>query len=57
MPLSDPDEVQILSFETDGRTVRLRCVVRPDRAQAILLDHLGLILPQRLSLLKGISQM
>ncbi len=42
---------------TDGRSVKLRCVVRPDRAQAILLDHLGLILPQRLRLLKGISQM
>jgi transposase len=42
---------------TDERTVRLRCVVRPDRAQAILLDHLGLELPQRLRLLKGLRQM
>jgi transposase len=32
----------------DGRELRLRCVVRPDRAQAILLDRLGLELPQRL---------
>ena len=39
---------------TDGRTVRLRCVVRPDRAQAILLQHLGLELPQRLRLPKGV---
>jgi transposase len=42
---------------TDGRTVRLRCVVRPDKAQAILLDHLGLKLPQRLRLPRGMRQM
>jgi len=33
---------------TDGRELRLRCVVRPDPAQAVLLDWLGLELPQRL---------
>ena len=33
---------------TDGREVRLRCVVRPDLAQARLLDRLGLDLPERL---------
>jgi len=33
---------------TDGREVRLRCVVRPDSAQAHLLDRLGLDLPERL---------
>lgn len=32
----------------DGRDMRLRCVVRPDRAQAILLQRLGLDLPTRL---------
>jgi hypothetical protein len=32
----------------DGRELRLRCVVRPDAAQATLLDRLGLDLPQRL---------
>lgn len=31
-----------------GREIRLRCVVHPDRAQAILLDRLGLELPRRL---------
>ncbi len=31
-----------------GRDVRLRCVVRPDPSQAMLLDRLGLELPQRL---------
>jgi len=32
----------------DGRDLRLRCVVRPDPAQARLLDRLGLDLPERL---------
>jgi hypothetical protein len=32
----------------DGRDLRLRCVVRPDAAQAALLDRLGLELPERL---------
>ena len=31
-----------------GRELRLRCVVRPDAAQAALLDRLGLDLPERL---------
>jgi transposase len=30
------------------RQLRIRCVVRPDRAQALLLDRLGLRLPERL---------
>ena len=32
----------------DRGEMRLRCVVRPDRAQAILLERLGLELPRRL---------
>lgn len=40
----------------DGRTVRLRCIVRPDRAQSILLDHLGLILPERLRISKELRK-
>jgi len=42
---------------TDGRTVRLRCVVRPDKAQTILLHHLGLELPQRLKIPKGVTDL
>ncbi len=33
---------------TPEREVRIRCVVRPDRSQALLLDRLGLRLPRRL---------
>ncbi len=31
-----------------GRELRLRCVVRPDKAQAVLLQRLGLRLPERI---------
>ena len=34
--------------EEPSREVRIRCVVRPDKAQAMLLDRLGLRLPERL---------
>jgi transposase len=47
----------VVAPTTDGRTIRLRCVVRPDRAQKILLDHLGLKLPQRLTMPRGMSEM
>ena len=39
------------------REVRIRCVVRPDRAQAALLDRLGLRLPERLRLPSGACEM
>ena len=39
----------------DGRDLRLRCVVRPDRAQAALLDRLGLDLPQRLRIRRALA--
>ena len=33
--------------DTKKSDLRNRCVVRPDREQAILLQHLGLTLPER----------
>lgn len=47
----------VVAPTTDGRTIRLRCVVRPDKAQAILLQHLGLTLPKRLRLPRGVARM
>ncbi|HEV3255865.1 MAG TPA: IS1634 family transposase [Gemmataceae bacterium] len=47
----------VVAPTTDGRTIRLRCVVRPDKAQSILLDRLGLKLPQRLRLPAGMGRM
>jgi len=41
---------------TDGRELLLRCVVRPDAAQAALLDRLGLDLPQRLRIPSPVAQ-
>jgi hypothetical protein len=46
----------VVAPTTDGRTIRLRCVVHPDKAQSILLSHLGLKLPQRLHLPAGMRQ-
>ncbi len=34
--------------DASSREIRIRCVVRPDKAQAMLLDRLGLRLPDRL---------
>jgi transposase len=41
-------DVVLPTAATPSRELRLRCVVRPDRAQAILLERLGLRLPERL---------
>jgi hypothetical protein len=40
---------------TDGRTIRLRCIVRPEPAEADLLARMGLALPQRLRLPAGVA--
>jgi len=47
--LSRIQSVDVILPTEQGREVQLRCVVRPDRAQALLLQRLGLSLPQRLS--------
>jgi transposase len=36
--------------EDPSRKLRIRCVVRPDKAQAMFIDRLGLRLPERLKL-------
>ena len=40
-----------------GRELRIRCVVRPDKAQALLLERLGLELPERLRIPPRIARM
>ncbi len=40
-----------------GRELRIRCVVRPDKAQALLLERLGLKLPERLRIPSRITKM
>ena len=41
-------DVILPTAASPARELRLRCVVRPDRAQAVLLERLGLRLPERL---------
>jgi transposase len=40
-----------------GRTIHLRCVTTPDEAQKVLLNRLGLRLPQRLRRIDEVEQM
>ena len=43
--------------EQPGRELRIRCVVRPDKAQAVLLDRLGLRFPERLRIPPHLREM
>ena len=43
--------------DAPGRDIRIRCVVRPDKAQAALLDRLGLKLPERLRIPSALGEM
>ncbi len=48
----------VLPLADDSRReLRIRCVVRPDRDQALMLDLLGLRLPERLRLPSHMSEM
>jgi transposase len=40
-----------------GKTVRVRCVTTPDKAQKVLLNRLGLRLPQHLRYLEEVAKM
>lgn len=50
-------DVVLPTAESPRRELRLRCVVRPDRSQAALLDRLGLRLPERLRIPLAGSEM
>lgn len=50
-------DVVIPVADSSGRELRIRCVVRPDTAQAILLDRLGLRLPERLKIPPAVHAM
>jgi transposase len=42
---------------SSGKTVRVRCVTTPDKAQTVLLNRLGLRLPQHLRYLEDVPKM
>jgi hypothetical protein len=50
--LAQVQSADVLLPTTDGRELRVRCVVRPNEAQAQLLDRLGIELPRRLTIPK-----
>jgi transposase len=50
-------DVVIPLADGSRRELRLRCVVRPDKAQAMLLDRLGLRLPERLRIPSHVHEM
>ena len=50
-------DIVLPTAELEPRELRLRCVVRPDRAQALLLDRLGLRLPTRLRISPSNAEM
>ncbi len=52
-------DVVLPARTADGslKTVRLRCVTAPDGAQKVILNRLGLTLPQRLRRIDEIAQM
>jgi hypothetical protein len=51
--IQSTDVVVLPTATLPERELRLRCVVRPDRAQAALLQRLGLRLPERLRMPTG----
>lgn len=53
-------DVVLPTVQADGRpgkTVRVRCVTTPDKAQKVLLNRLGLRLPQHLRYLEEVPRM
>ena len=54
---SQSTDVVLPLAEDSQREIRLRCVVRPDKAQAALLDRLGLTLPERLRVPESMREM
>jgi transposase len=46
--LAQVQSVDVVLPTTDGRKLRVRCVVKPERAPAMLIERLGLDLPRRL---------
>lgn len=54
--IQSTDVVLPLAEDRD-RQVRIRCVVRPSRAQSALLDRMGLALPERLKIPEAVAEM
>jgi len=42
---------------TTGEQIRLRCIVRPEKEQRIMLHHLGIQVPKRMRIPKFVPEM
>lgn len=54
--LRQVQSVDVVLPIVDGPEVKVRCVIKPNESQAALLDRLGLELPKRLAIPKGIEE-
>jgi hypothetical protein len=54
--LGQVQSVDVVLPIVDGPEVKVRCVIKPNDAQAALLDRLGIDLPKRLTIPKGIEE-
>lgn len=54
--LRQVQSVDVVLPIANGPEVKIRCVIKPDEAQAVLLDRLGIELPKRLAIPKGVQE-
>jgi transposase len=54
--LRQVQSVDVVLPIVDGPEVKVRCVIKPNEAQAALLERLGIELPKRLAIPKGIEE-
>ena len=47
--------VDVVLTIADGPEMKVRCVIKPDEAQTVLLERLGIVLPKRLAIPKAIA--
>lgn len=53
--LRQVQSADVLLPTSDGNTLKLRCIIRPEKHQQILLQRLGLYLPQRMAIPEGVQ--
>jgi transposase len=54
--LRQVQSVDVVLPIVDGPEIKVRCVIKPNESQATLLDRLGIELPKRLAIPKGIEE-
>lgn len=54
--LRQVQSVDVVLPIADGPELKVRCVIKPNEAQAMLLDRLGIELPKRLAIPRGVAE-